>query len=71
VARSKLREVLPDVIDDAVCSQSSRLLHVPGAADARYLCPERIRDLHGEGADASRGVVDQDLLPRLDVPVIA
>jgi len=30
---------------------------------AGHFSAERLRDLHGEGAHASRGAVDQDLLP--------
>ncbi len=45
--------------------------HVARAADAGHLGAERLRDLHREGADPARGAVDQDLLPGLDLAVIA
>ena len=32
---------------------------------------ERFGDLHGKGPHATRGAIDQDVLPGLDLPVIA
>ena len=40
-------------------------------ADSRHFRAEGFGDLHGECADAARGAVDQDLLPRLDLPLVA
>jgi len=36
-----------------------------------HVGPERFGKLHGERAHASRGPVDQDLLPRLNVSLVA
>src|SRR5687768_4530223 len=46
-------------------------VYVPGMADSRHVRAEGFGDLHGEDADAARGTVDQDPLPRLDLPLIA
>jgi len=40
------------------------------ARDAGHIRSERLRDLHREGPDATRGAVDQDLLPGFDLAVI-
>jgi hypothetical protein len=41
------------------------------AAYGGYVCAEGFGDLHGEGADASGGAVDQDFLSRLNMPLVA
>ena len=46
-------------------------IHVRGAAHAGHLRAEGLGDLHGERAHAARRPVDEDLLPRLDLAVIA
>jgi len=52
-------------------AERSRLLDIPRAADGGYLCSERFRDLHREGAHDAGGAVDEDLLSRLKLPVVA
>ena len=59
-------EVLLGVVDDVVRAERADQVHVPRAAHAGHLRSERLRDLHREGAHASRRAVDQDLLPWLD-----
>ena len=67
----ELREVLLRVVDDAVCAERSGLLHVPRAADGGHVRAERLCDLHRVGADASGRAVDQNLLPGLDLALVA
>src|SRR6266508_4488088 len=64
-------EVLPRVVDHAIGTERSRLLDVPRAADSRYLCTERLRDLDCECAYPPGGAVDEDLLSRPKLPVVA
>jgi len=52
-----------------VCPDRSDQVYVFRAGHAGYIRAERPRNLHGEGADASRGTVDQDFLPGLDLSV--
>src|SRR5215211_6632635 len=56
--------------DHVIGAERSRLLDVPRAADGGYLRPERLRDLDGERAHAAGGAVDEDLLSRLELPVV-
>ena len=64
-------EVLAGVVDHVISTERSRLLDVPRAADSGYLRSERLGNLHGECANASRGAVDEDLLSGLKLPVVA
>jgi len=66
-----LGKVLLGIIDDLVCADRSDHVHVPRAADAGHVRAERLGDLHGERPHASRRTVDQDLLPWLDLALIA
>jgi len=66
-----LREVLTSVVDDVIGADRSDHVHVSGAAHAGHLGAECLRDLHREGADASGGAVDQDLLPGSNAAMIA
>ena len=45
--------------------------NISRAADAGHICAERLGDLHRERAHASRRAVDQDLLSRLDLALVA
>src|SRR5205807_3153818 len=58
-------------IDDMVRADRADQVHIPGAAHAGYLGAEYLRDLHGEGPHTSRSAIDQDLLSRLDLCLIA
>ena len=71
VARPALREVLPRVVDDVIRADGADHLDVPRAADAGHLGAERLGDLHGERPDAPRRAVDEHLLPRPDLAVVA
>src|SRR5207253_2311429 len=64
-------EILLCVIDDMVRADRADQVHIPGAAHAGYLGAEYLRDLHGEGPHTSRSAIDQDLLSRLDLCLIA
>ena len=66
-----LREVLLGVVNNVVCADRSNHVHIPRAANAGHLRAERLGNLHGERAHASRRTVDQDLLPWLHLPRIA
>src|SRR5229473_320947 len=64
-------EILLRVINDPICADGSDHVHVPRTAYAGNLCAERSGDLHSERAHASRRTVNQDLLPRLNVSLVA
>src|SRR5207245_5570808 len=61
-------EVLLGVVDDVVRAKRSGDVDVPGAADGGHLRTERLGDLDGERAHASRRTVHQDPGPRLHPP---
>src|SRR2546425_6920836 len=64
------REVLPGVIDDPVCSDRADHVHVLRTAHGGHLRSERLGDLNGECAYASRRTVDQDFLPGPNVSFV-
>src|SRR5579864_6487022 len=64
-------EILLRVIDDVVGPKRSHHVDVPGAAHSRHVRSERSGNLHAEGADASRGTIDQDLLTGLHLTCIS
>src|ERR1700722_3741433 len=64
-------EILLGVIDDAISADGSNPPHIFRTAYAGNLHSERLGDLHGEGAHASRRSVNQDLLSRLNVSLVA
>src|SRR5438270_12166926 len=47
------------------------MFQVPRATDGGQLRPKRLRDLHREGTYSSGGAVDQNLLSRLNVSLVA
>jgi len=71
VALLALREVDMRVVDDVICAERSDQVHLRPAAHAGDYCPERLGDLHGERAHASRRTDDQYLLPRAHLPAVA
>jgi len=71
VALRALRVVRFRVIHDFICADGPDHLHIPGAADAGHVRAERLGDLHRERPDASRRAVDQDLLARPDLTLVA
>src|SRR5215470_12370484 len=70
VALRAFGEILPGVINDPICADGSHHFHIARAAYAGHICAERPGDLHCERTDASRRTVDQDLLPRLNLPLV-
>ena len=71
VAFRALGEILFGVIDDVIGADRSDHVYVSRAAHAGDVCPERLGDLHGERTHASRRAIDQDLLPRLNLSLVA
>src|SRR5215467_2059909 len=64
-------EILPGVINDMIRADRSDQVHIPRAAHASNFCAERLGDLHRESTHSSRRAVNQDLLPRLNVSLVA
>src|SRR5712691_10421790 len=64
-------EILSSVINDVIRADGSDHVHIPGTAYASDLCAERLGDLHSEGTHASRRPINEDLLPRLKVSLVA
>src|SRR6266480_1822214 len=64
-------EILFRVIDDMICAKRSDHVYNPRAAYAGHICAERLRDLHRERAYTSRRPVNQGLLPRLNLSLVA
>ena len=64
-------EILLRVIDDAIGAEGADQVDISGAADAGDFRAEGFGDLHGEGADAAGGAIDEDLLARLEAPLVA
>src|SRR5713226_5583853 len=68
---STFREILSGVVNDVICADGSDHFNVPRTANARNFSAERLGDLHSERTHASRRTVDQDLLSRLNLPLVA
>src|SRR5712691_930405 len=64
-------EILLGVIDDPICADGSDHVHIPRTAYAGHICAEPLGDLHSERTHASRRTVNQDLLPRLNLSLVA
>src|SRR5438552_6378164 len=71
VVLSTFREVLSGVINDVICADGSDHGNVPRTANAGNFSSERLGDLHSERTHASSRTVDQDLLPRLNLSLVA
>src|ERR1700687_1754174 len=69
VMLSTFREILSGVINDVICADGSDHFNVPRTANARNFSAERLGYLHSERTHASRRTVNQDLLPRLNLPL--
>jgi hypothetical protein len=63
VMLSTFCEILSGVINDVICAEGSDHSNVPRTANTRNFRAERLGDLHSEGTHASRGAIDQYLLP--------
>src|SRR5574337_415296 len=66
-----LAEILLGVINDVLRADGSHHVHIPRAAYAGHIRAERLGDLHSERTHASRRTVNQDLLPRLNLSLVA
>ena len=64
-------EVVVGVVDDVVGADRADHVRVPRAGDTGDLGTQSLGDLHGEGAHASRRPVDEHLVSRLDMSVVA
>src|SRR5215212_8912107 len=62
IAPLALGEVLARVVDDMIRPDRANHLHLLGAANSGDVRAERLGDLHGKGANATRGADDQHLL---------
>src|SRR5258706_16309905 len=71
VMLSTFREIFSGVISDVICTDRSDLFNVPRTAHAGNFSADRLGDLHSEGPPASCRTVDQDLLPRLNLSLVA
>src|ERR1700674_607525 len=71
VASATIGEVFLDVINDPICADGSDHVNIPRTTYGGHMRAERPRDLHSEGAHSSRRTVNQDILPRPDVPLVA
>ncbi len=71
VASPTFDEILLGVINDVIRTNRSDHLHIPCAAYAGHICAEPLGDLYSERAHASRRTVNQDLLPRLNLSLVA
>src|ERR1700677_3532082 len=65
-----LREIFKSVINDMICADRSRSVHIPRAAYGSDLSPERLGKLNRECTDTARCAIDENLLPSLDPSVI-
>src|SRR5262249_27280596 len=66
-----LGEILLGVINDPICADGSDHVHIPRTAYAGHIGAEPLGDLHCERTHASRRTVNQDLLARLNVSLVA
>src|SRR5579863_8098176 len=71
IALPPLSEILPSVINDVICADGSDHAYIPYTAYAGDLSAERLGDLHSERTHAPRRTVNQDLLPRLNLSLVA
>jgi len=71
IKRSIFREIFLRVVNDSICTQRLDQAHVPSAAYAGHVRAVRLGDLHGERTYATRSTVDQDLLPGLNLSLVA
>src|SRR5216683_4316816 len=71
VTSSTFGEILVGVINNVICAEGSDHVHIPRTAYAGHLCAERLGDLHSERTHASGRTVNQDLVPRLNVSLVA
>src|SRR5882672_1046857 len=68
VARSEIRS---SVINNFIRADRSDHIQIPGTANAGHVGAERLGDLHRERTHASRRTVNQDLVARLNLSLVA
>src|SRR5262249_5784770 len=66
-----LSEILLGIINDPISTDGSHHVHISCTAYGGNLCAEGFCDLNRECTHASRRSINQDLLPRLDLPLVA
>src|SRR5437868_3807816 len=66
-----LGEILLGVIDHVICADRSDHVHISRTAYASNICAERLGDLHSERTHTSRRTINQDLLPPLNLSLVA
>src|SRR5216683_7734087 len=64
-------EILSSVINDVIRADGSDHVHIPRTAYASNIRPEPLGDLHSERTHTSRRTVNQDLLARLNLSLVA
>src|ERR1700739_1040063 len=71
VALAAGREILTGVVNHLLCADSAHKIHVACAANARDLSAHPLGNLHRKYAHAPRRAVNQDCLPRLNLPFVS
>src|SRR5271166_3252655 len=71
VALPTFGEIFLRVVNEVIRADGSDHVHVPRTAYANNLCAERLGYLHSERTHASRRTVNQDLLSRLNLSLVA
>src|SRR5438093_12688758 len=66
-----LGKILLSVINYVICAERSDHVQISRAAYTSHVCSHRFGNLHRERAYTSRGTVNQDLLPRLNLSFVA
>src|SRR2546430_8457453 len=64
-------EIFLRVINDMVCTNRAHYVQIPRAAYGGDFSPKRFGKLHCKRTDTTRGTMNQDLLPLLNVSFIA
>ena len=64
-------EIRQFVVNHVIRADGADHFHISGAAYSGHLRAERLGDLHRERTHASRRTVDQNLLPRLNLSLVA
>lgn len=64
-------EIFPGVVNDMVCPERASLVQIPSAAHGRDFSTERFGNLHGKRPHPTGCTLNQNLLPRLNVPLFA
>src|ERR1035438_4018807 len=65
-----LREIFPRVINDMVCANRPRRVHIPGAAYGGDFSPERFGNLDCKCTHPTRRAIDKNLVAWLDPSLI-